>query len=62
MAKAKTHGGVRAKAGRKEVTDKKINVTTYHRQSDVDLLGGLPIVRKVIISTLENKLKIIKKT
>ena len=38
---AKKHGGKRPNSGRDKVTDPKIQVTTYHRQSAINKAGGM---------------------
>ena len=55
--KAKTHGGKRSKAGRKHVNpaDKKVGLTVYIAQSNIDNIGGMDSAREKVINFLSEK-------
>ena len=56
---AKIHGGKRSNAGRKKITDKtkKISVATYHKECDIELIGGMEAARDVAFAAIERKIK-----
>ena len=43
-----THGGKRKTSGRKPVADKKVQVSLYIRQSEIEKFGGLDEVKKAL--------------
>lgn len=54
------HGGFRSNAGAKKKGNlKKIPVQTYHRECDVEKIGGIEVARNIAHVAIE---KIIKKT
>jgi hypothetical protein len=46
----------KAKAGRKKISDKKVPVTIYRNQSEIDRLGGRENVRVLVNQLLTDKL------
>lgn len=50
--KKKTHGGKRARSGRKPVDDPKKGITIYLHQSVIDANGGIEEVKTVSVSFL----------
>jgi hypothetical protein len=57
----KLRGGKRSNAGRKPITDRKIQLTIYPRQSEVDLLGGVDEVKVLCFNAITRKIKYLKK-
>ena len=57
----KKHGGVREKAGRNPVDDKKVPVTIYPKQSQLDALGKKTI-QQISIEAVEKEIKKLPKT
>ena len=51
----KTHGGVRQKAGRKPIEDKKKTVSIYIRESIIKKLGGPEIVKELATKYINSK-------
>lgn len=49
------HGGARAKSGRKPVTDRKVGVTIYLHQSEIDANGGVEKVKEVSVLYLKKR-------
>lgn len=52
------HGGARTGSGRPKADpeDKKIQITLYFKESDINLFGGKDIVKKQLSKYFENKL------
>lgn len=50
--KKKLHGGKRSGSGRPSVNDKKITLTIYPRQSDVDRVGGIDKAKEIALKSL----------
>jgi len=48
------HGGARANAGRKPVSDKKVTVTIYPRQSRIDKIG-IDRIKEMAMSAIEEE-------
>jgi hypothetical protein len=57
MAKKLTHGGARKNAGRKPVTDKKVQVSFYIEGSKIQKFGGLDTFKEKIIAYIERSCK-----
>ena len=55
--KKSTRGGARAKSGRKPIEDKKIAVTFYVRQSEVDKVGGVENAKIIAAAAVEDGAK-----
>lgn len=51
--KKNTRGGARSGAGRKPITDKKIPVTVYIRESTIKDVGGMDAARELAINAIE---------
>ena len=58
----KKHGGKRNNAGRKSIPDKKITVSIYPRQSEVEIVGGIDAAKALAVSAIERKVKKLKKS
>lgn len=57
--KRKNNGGARPGAGPKTLPEgeKKIQITLYYKEKDVNLLGGKDTVKQILNKYFENKLK-----
>lgn len=46
-------------AGRKKLApkEKKVSVSTYHKECDIELIGGIEIAREVAKLAIERKIK-----
>lgn len=53
MKKKKKHGGKRSGSGRPSIEDKKITLTIYPRQSQVEKVGGKDKAREIALSALK---------
>lgn len=51
-----TWGGPRSNAGRKKILDKKKQVYLFLRQSEIDYLGGLESVQKIMGEAIKAKM------
>jgi len=49
------HGGKRAKAGRKKVSDPKVGVTIYVHQSVINANGGTEEVKQAAVDYLQKR-------
>ena len=47
-------GGKRSNAGRKPIDDKKITLTIYPRQSQIDSVGGIEKAKELALSVFSN--------
>lgn len=54
--KRRHNKGVKGKAGRKPIEDKKIPVQVYYPSSKIELLGGIENVRKQVLSYLDENI------
>ena len=55
MTKKRTHGGPRKGAGRKPVSDRKIQVSLYIEESIINAIGGIETLRDECYSYLKGK-------
>jgi hypothetical protein len=59
---AKSHGGPRKGAGRKPVDDKKVTLTIYPTQSEIDSVGGIEAAKALALNAIQAKKNILKKS
>ena len=52
-----THGGKRKTSGRKPVTDKKVQVSFYIKQSKIDSVGGIEKFKEKVQNYVEWSLR-----
>jgi hypothetical protein len=52
-----THGGKRKNSGRKPVSDKKVQVSFYIKQSKIDSVGGIDKFKEKVLRYIERSLR-----
>lgn len=54
---AKQHGGNRKNSGRKSVSDKKVQVSFYIKQSKIGSVGGFEKFKEKVLNYIERSLR-----